>query len=317
MRVFLTIDVEIWCDGWDNLDSKFNSAFQRYIYGPTSKGDYGLPYQLKVLQDHGLTGVFFVEPLFSLRFGAEPLAEISGLINDYHQPIELHLHTEWVDEAPPFLPTPSIKKRQNLRDFSLDDQTLLIGKGKELLMQSGVSDIHAFRAGSFGFNIDTMTALKNNKISIDCSYNATKSGLKSGLAPGKILTQPFLYNNVHEVPMTIYTDRPGNLRHTQLCACSFRELKGLLMQALEDGREDFVILLHNFELLKSSKQHPDFTVINRFRKLCAFLDNNRDNFSTASFDDYMPQFKHQPPPLTSPIWKTGLRYVEQMWSRYR
>ena len=69
MDVFLTVDVEVWCDGWDDIDAKFPDAFQRYIYGPTSRGDYGLPYQLRQLQDHGLTGVFFVEPLFSTRFG--------------------------------------------------------------------------------------------------------------------------------------------------------------------------------------------------------------------------------------------------------
>ena len=77
LKVYLTVDVEIWCDGWDNIDSKFNDAFRSYIYGPTKKGDYGLPYQLKVLNDNGLTGVFFVEPLFSLRFGSAPLSEIT------------------------------------------------------------------------------------------------------------------------------------------------------------------------------------------------------------------------------------------------
>ena len=51
VNVFLTIDVEIWCNGWDNLDKNFSEAFQQYIYGTTPKGDYGLPIQLKMLQD--------------------------------------------------------------------------------------------------------------------------------------------------------------------------------------------------------------------------------------------------------------------------
>ncbi len=80
--VFLTVDVEVWCDGWDDIDAKFPGAFQRYIYGPTPRGDYGLPYQLHQLQEHGLTGVFFVEPLFSTRFGLDPLAEIVGLVRE-------------------------------------------------------------------------------------------------------------------------------------------------------------------------------------------------------------------------------------------
>src|SRR5262245_63636701 len=79
LDVFFTVDVEIWCDGWDDLDAKFPAAYRRYIYGPTREGDYALPGTLKILNDHGLTGVFFVEPLFATRFGLEPLQEVIGL----------------------------------------------------------------------------------------------------------------------------------------------------------------------------------------------------------------------------------------------
>src|SRR5262245_19719989 len=56
LDVFFTVDVEIWCDGWDDLDRKFPSAYQRYVYGPTRDGDYALPATLKILNDHGLRG---------------------------------------------------------------------------------------------------------------------------------------------------------------------------------------------------------------------------------------------------------------------
>ena len=129
LNVFLTVDVEVWCGGWDSIDTKFPEAFQRYVYGPTTRGNYGLPYQLQLLSDTGLTGVFFVEPLFSGRFGTDPLAEIVGLIGEKSQEVQLHLHTEWVDEAiePLF---PGIKeKRQHMRHFSLEEQNILIAKG--------------------------------------------------------------------------------------------------------------------------------------------------------------------------------------------
>lgn len=94
LDVFFTVDVEVWCDGWHNIDKKFPAAFRKYIYGPTSKGNFGLPYQLEVLNAYGLTGVFFIEPLFSTRFGDQPLAEIVGLVRDSKQEVQLHLHTE-------------------------------------------------------------------------------------------------------------------------------------------------------------------------------------------------------------------------------
>jgi hypothetical protein len=86
LEVFLTVDVEIWCDGWNDLDNKFPEAFRRYVYGPTSHGKiWSSLIRLIVLRSHGLTGVFFVEPLFSTRFGPEPLAEIVGILNAANQ----------------------------------------------------------------------------------------------------------------------------------------------------------------------------------------------------------------------------------------
>ena len=99
LDVFFSVDVEIWCDGWDNLDEKFPDAFRRYVYGQTARGNFGLPYTVQVLREHGLKGVFFVEPLFSTRFGSQPLEEIVGLIREGGQEIQLHLHPEWVDES--------------------------------------------------------------------------------------------------------------------------------------------------------------------------------------------------------------------------
>ena len=126
LNVFFTIDVEVWCNGWQNIDEKFAAAFARCIHGPTRQGCYGLPYQLKVMNDHGLTSVCFVEPLFSARFGPEPLDEIVGLVNMARHEAQLHLHTEWVDEARLALLDGVTAKRQHLRYFSLAEQTSLI-----------------------------------------------------------------------------------------------------------------------------------------------------------------------------------------------
>lgn len=178
LNVFITTDVEIWCNGWDNLDEKFQEAFQSCIYGVTIKGNYGLPVQLKMLQDYGLLGIFFVEPLFATRFGEQPLTDINGLINDAKQEIQLHLHTEWVDKSlEPIIQNGSIK-RQHLSYYSLEEQKILIKKGSTLLNNNGCSNIQAFRAGNFGANLDTLTALEYNNIYIDSSYNYTLSACK-------------------------------------------------------------------------------------------------------------------------------------------
>lgn len=316
LDVFFSVDVEVWCDGWDRIDEKFPEAFKRYIYGPTAHGDYALPYTLRVLGDHGLTGVFFVEPLFSTRFGSQPLEEIVGLIREGGQEIQLHLHPEWVDESREPLLENIDCKRQHLRYYSRAEQEILVAAGKRLIAQAGGGECTAFRAGSFGFNRDTLAALAANDIRFDSSYNATIFGLDSGVGPGQVMVDAFECDGIHEYPMTVYDDGTASLRHAQLTACSHREMEGLLWQALESGRQSFMILSHNFELLNTTQDRPDDVVVSRFRQLCAFLDRNRDSFNVRGFEGLSPDpATQQPAPLKSPVWKTAMRMLEQAGRR--
>lgn len=316
LDVFFTVDVEVWCDGWHNIDEKFPDAFRKYIYGPTAKGNFGLPYQLNVLKEHGLTGVFFIEPLFSTRFGEQPLAEIVGLVREGNQEVQLHLHTEWGDESRVPLLADTHTKRQHLRYFSKEEQATLIAAGNRLLKQAGAGNINSFRAGSFGFNRDTLGALAANGIPFDSSYNASLFGPDSGVMPGVTVVEPIECDGVYEYPMTVFKDGTGSLRHTQLTSCSSREMEGLLWQALETGRSSFVILSHSFELLNQAKDRADDVVVKRFQKLCSFLDKNRDSFHVCGFQDLKPKLSQQQPvPLASPIWKTGARMIEQAYRR--
>ena len=316
LNVFFTVDVEIWCDGWIDIDKKFADAFQKYIYGSTSRGSFGLPYQLELLKDHGITGTFFVEPLFSTRFGSQPLDEIVGLICDGNQEVQLHLHTEWVDESKQPLLENIQAKRQYLSLFSLEEQKRLINAGAMLLKQAGAGEINSFRAGSFGFNLDTLRALSANGIPFDSSYNATMFGMSNGVMPGVTVLGPIECEGVFEYPMTVFQDGMGALRHAQLTACSHGEIEDLLWKALEAGYSSFVILSHNFELLNSSKNRPDDIVITRFKKLCSFLDRNRDSFCSRGFRGLEAVIEpRQPELLTTTPWKTGTRFLEQAYRR--
>jgi len=316
LDVFFTIDVEVWCDGWDDIDRKFPAAFRHYIYG--AGGRYGLPDQLAILDDHGLKSVCFVEPLFAGRFGMAPLSEIIGLIESRGHEIQLHLHTEWANEARQ--PLPDIenpqRKRQHLFHYTLAEQTRLIAVGSAWLQAAGADMPTAFRAGSFALNADTLQALEANAIYVDASYNASTFGPASGVGGGEILLLPRQIGSVLELPMTVYNDGVG-LRHAQLTACSWSELEHLLWQALEQQQDTFVILSHSFELLTARQTAPDPVVIRRLRKLCAFLDRHRDSFRVRGLCD-QPLPKSVPkagPGLHSSIWRTSARMLEQAGRR--
>ena len=172
MKVHLTFDVEIWCNGWQRLDAEFPAAFERYVYGRSARGEFALPATLEILQRHGLQGVFFVEPLFSARFGAEYLKRVVALIEGAGQQVQLHLHPEWTDEISPAILADVATKRQHLTYYSEQEQTTLIAVARRLLEASKGGPIQAFRAGSYAVNHDTYRALRHNGILLDSSINA-------------------------------------------------------------------------------------------------------------------------------------------------
>src|SRR6185437_10360111 len=143
-----------------------------------------------------------------------------------------------------------------------------------------------------------------NHIAFDSSYNASLLGAHCDVIPEIMLVEPAQCDGVYEYPMTVFHSSARSLRHAQITACSYREMEGLLWQALESERKAFVILLHNFELLNSSMNRPDDVVVARFRKLCSFLDRHRDCFHVRGFQGLEPAVAlSQPAPLTSPIWR--------------
>ena len=286
MNVFLTFDIEVWCNGWERLDEVFPAAFDRYIYGRSKHGNYALPKTLEILQRHGLRGVFFVEPLFSARFGARYLAEVVQLIEAARQDVQLHLHPEWTDEIspPPLEHIPG--KRQHLIQYSLDEQTALIRFGKALLEAATGRPVQAFRAGSYAANAHTFAALRRNGIRVDSSLNQVFAEVSGGGLSFPSAPQPWIpqaIDGVTTYPVTVFQDGRGRLRPAQVGACSFAEMRDALMDAQRCGCEHFVIVSHNFEMLKPDTSERDLVVMRRFERLCAFLAQNPDKFQVTGY----------------------------------
>lgn len=318
MRVYLTFDVEIWCNGWSQLDAAFPASYERYVYGRSAQGDYALPKTLEILNRHGLKGVFFIEPLFSARFGEEYLARLVTMVREAGQEVQLHLHPEWVDEIqPPILPDiPG--KRQHLAYYSLEEQTSLIGQARQLLETAGADPVTAFRAGSYRANRDTYTALHRNNLLIDSSLNELHSCDVPDLAGQRPFRQPFPVDGVTVLPIGLFRDGFGKLRPAQVGACGEGELQAALLDAASLGWRDFVIVSHNFEMLVPGKSVPDPVVVKRFEGLCRFLAEQREGLVTAGFNELAGELQAvvAPPPDDERLpkagrWQTARRYGEQ------
>jgi len=317
MRVYLTFDIEIWCDGWSDLDRKFPKAFERYVYGRSRHGDYALPKTLDILGRHGLSGVFFVEPLFSTRFGREHLATIVSLIQARGQSVQLHLHPEWCDEVQPPLIAGLNAKQPNLSGLTPGQQASLIQQGLALLAEAGAQPIHAFRAGSYAANADTLAALAHAGLVADSSYNLcydTTPRDSLGASDGMLRST----EQVTEFPITVFRDGFGRLRPAQVGACSLGEMIGAMASAQQQGVSDFVIVSHNFEMLRPGTAEPDWVVVRRFDGLCAHLAAHPDRYQVQA--GYL-QACHardvsiaSAPPTAMPQ-STLVRHAEQAWRR--
>jgi hypothetical protein len=101
IQVFLTVDSEVWPASPAAFAARgapldLAPAISAYFDGHTRSGDFGVPFQLQRLREHGLRATFFVEPLFSLLAGPDSLARMVGLIQAAGQDVQVHAHTEWL-----------------------------------------------------------------------------------------------------------------------------------------------------------------------------------------------------------------------------
>lgn len=283
MKIHLTFDIEIWCNSWKTLDQDFPKSYSRYIFGRSSQGDFALPKTLDILNKNNLCGIFFVEPLFSKRFGFEFLEKIIRLIRDAQQDIQIHIHPEWTNEITPPILKNSTKKRQFLSYYTEEEQSELIGIGKKLLEDAGSGSITAFRAGGFGADLNTFSALQNNNITIDSSLNACHAVCAPELKKQRSFSTPFKVGQVYTHPVSIFRDGLGKLRPAQIGACSGKEMVQAIQASMQQGYEEFVILSHNFEMLKVDNAIPDPVVVRRFEYLCRCLNEHRETMPTACF----------------------------------
>ena len=319
-QVFITVDTEVWprSDNW--RETSMAADMDRDIYGITSQGEYGLGYQLDVLNRFELTATVFVESLFASAVGPARLREIVALVKSHHQDVQLHVHPEWLE----WMSQPVVRDTRSkyLKQFTAEEQRALIGLALDNLLASGAGAVCAFRAGNYGANFDTLRALCGLGLRFDTSYNFPYLATQCGMALPEPLLQPRCIDGVIEYPITFFEDWPHHSRPLQLTACSSAEITHVLIEAHRRGWHSVVLVSHGFELLRNRKARgkpllPDGTCIARFERLCQFLSDRRDQFQTSTFSDLTPSVagEGEPDRLRSNPLRTVGRYAQQVMRR--
>lgn len=270
-RVYITVDVEC---------RRHSDNYQIPIYGRIGgrRESYGLEFILASLKKYGLKGNFFVEPFFSAKFGNHVLAEVCDRILSDNQDVHLHAH-------PFFKLSDGCAYKDNLCDYSYNEQVSLIGEAKEILLGCGVPKITAFRTGSFAANNETYAAMESNGIYIASNYNL--SAISRGICRIKhkyLFNDAFIVQKVLELPVTCFYEFDvlrlrTMLRPMQLTAVSFAEMEYVINAAPRYGINNVVVLVHPFEFLSFSGTRDNKVSVNRvnvrrFIELCEMLKEN-------------------------------------------
>lgn len=258
-NVLITVDTELSA-GLHRGGVGARANFESSILGRCPAGDFGITYQMDVMDRHGLRGVFFVDPLPALVLGEQIIADIVGPIVARGHEIQLHAHPEWLEWAHS-IPC-AARSGRDMADFGLQDQRALIDYGLAVIQRAGAPRPIAFRAGNFGANDDTLRALAALGLRWDSSVNAAWLGgvCRIGFTAGR--SAPLVLHGVSEAPVSGLAD--GGFRPAQVCALSAWEMRDALRHAATVDHPAFMIVTHSFELLSRDRRRPNRVVAQRF-----------------------------------------------------
>ena len=307
--VLVTIDTEL-SSRLHRQGTSLADNLDRSIAGRVGAAAYGVGWQMDALERAGLKGVFFVDPMPALAHGPDFLAPmIAPMLARGHE-VQLHIHTEWLEWASSS-PVGG-RTARNIGDFELADQVILLTLARDLLIAAGAPSPTAFRAGNYGADDRTISALAtlgmtwDSSVNIGCPDDSCRVSRKTHM--------PVDLGGVVELPVSGLLDRPGHFRPAQICALSAWEMRAALRHAAA-GDDPFVIVTHSFEMLSRDRQRPNRMVMHRFRAMCDTIARH-SGLHSAGFRDLDPaavlvRAKGSRPLLAANRVRTAGRMVEQ------
>lgn len=271
--VLLSIDTELT---WRAHQA--GASWQENYARSIEPAGVGLGYQLAVLERHRLKACFFVDPMPALLFGLAPVRRIVESIRDGGQEVQLHCHPMWADADR--RADPDTIRFELTKYADEDAQLRMIEQARELLRQAGAPDPIAFRAGSFGADARTLSAIRRAGLRIDSSHNGSLIPWPCATGLPARAVSPLSRDGLIELPVGLLDEGGGQLRHLQISAVSEAEMRAALCHAEAERNPLTTIVSHSFELATRDGRRPNRIVQRRFDGLCGWLDAHRDRFTT-------------------------------------
>lgn len=325
LYVLFTIDTEISMGGAARDPSLSPVGAKKRIWAD----GYGISYFMDVFDEYGMKGVFFFEPVARHVVPENELAEAARYIVERGHDVELHVHPEFEMELARVQRGEVKSPSAALFEHSLEEQRRYIRESARTLAEwTGVKPF-AFRAGGYSASEVTLTALAEEGIHVDSSYNlwAVEHGWCGMSATPRLNDVALLSSQLIEVPVTNLRARGprGGLRPFELSALNTTEMISALEQLYEAGARTACGVTHSFRLVRArDHQYRDVAVdrfnVHRLRTLCRYLDRHRDRFAVATYKTLpierwrrtlSPSAPSSPFFPTPPVWSSMLRMVVQ------
>ncbi|WP_419825643.1 polysaccharide deacetylase [Sphingomonas sp.] len=275
-RVLISVDTELtWrahlagCGWEENLRRSYEAA------------GVGVSYQLGRLARHGLRACYFVDPMPAVMFGIEPVRRMIAPIVAAGQEVQLHLHPMWLD---------ALSRRvddtadHDMRGRRVEEQHAIMARAIALFREAGGGDPVAFRAGNYGADDATLAAAAAVGMRYDTTHNGSMLPEPCAIGLPRAAVAPTMRQGLTELPVTLIDGGRGRLRHLQIGAVSFGEMRAALLHAEREGNPLVTIVGHSFELASRDGSRVNRLVRRRFDRLCAFLAAERDRFPTVRLD---------------------------------
>jgi peptidoglycan/xylan/chitin deacetylase (PgdA/CDA1 family) len=239
------------------------------VYGEVDGEYYGITKIMDICEKYDCKGTFFVSTFESKVLGEDGMREVCQEIYRRGHDVQLHTHPKW------------ITKKGYMWDHTLKEQEELLNYGKNMILKWIGEYPIAHRAGSFGSDQNTLSALKSAGIPID------SSNVKSPYC--KLDTTRFTGNTLQvsdegiiELPVTIFTQfKLGHFRPVKpfdINANTLGELKFVISSAKANNLKIITLLMHSFSFLNRNKNRTEFTLnkgdMKKFEKLLELISKD-------------------------------------------
>ena len=183
-RALVTIDTEV------GETARFtDNGFEKFVQGNVDGDSFGVPKIRKLLEQYGVPGEFFVDVYEADYYEEAKYRQMCERLVETGHEVQLHTHPGFQYD----------RDRRNMYEYSLAEQREILDDGIEYIQRWIDQTPVAHRAGMYGANNTTLTALSDTEISIDSSYFHGESNCRLSV---ETVNDPIWTHGIYEVPVT-------------------------------------------------------------------------------------------------------------------